>query len=305
MHSLQRFLIRCLIPPFAFLPLAWAQAMGSYLGLLLIMHNKKPQHIALTNFRACFRNETLELHQQRLKNTAIEAGKWFMESPYVWFRHPDFLVSKVTITNPEYLTTAYDKGRGVVIVLPHQGNWEMLNFCIPQQYPFGAMYRPTNSVLLEKVILDGRSRVGSDMFTANASGVRKALKALKNNKIVAVLSDHLPSEDAGVHAPFFGHPALTGKLTHTLAKYNQSEVLIATVIRLPKGEGFEVHFAPIEGMHTNDTIEAATALNQAIEKSILLAPAQYQWVYRRFAKPPVGVADMYITDQKKQANEGS
>lgn len=169
----------------------------------------------------------------------------------------------------------------------------MLNFCIPQHYPFGAMYRPIKSPLFESIIFEGRSRVGTDMFAANPQGVRKALKSLKKGNIVAVLSDHLPSEDAGVYAPFFGRPALTGKLTHSLAKYNDSEVLIATVVRLATGKGFEVYFETLEGMRTNDSIAAATALNQAIEKSILRSPDQYQWVYRRFAKPPQGMADIY------------
>lgn len=297
MLALQLFFVRCLVTPLAFLPLKWSQALGAYLGLFLIRHNKKRQHIALTNLRACFPNDTPAQHQERLEKTAMEAGKWFMESPYVWFRHPDYLSSKVAMINPEVLDTAYAKGRGVVLVIPHQGNWEMLNFCVPQRYPTGAMYRPIQSPLLEHIVFVGRSRVGTDLFTADSSGVRKALKALKKNKIVVVLSDHLPSEDAGVHAPFFGHPALTGKLTHTLAKFNQSEVVLGTATRLPKGKGFDAHFTRIEGMHAEDPIAAATALNQAIEKSILLAPEQYQWVYRRFAKPPAGVADMYLTQK--------
>ena len=298
MQPFQLFIIRCLATPLAFLPMRWSQSLGAHLGLLLIKHNKKRQHIALTNLQTCFPKESHTQHQERLKQTAMEAGKWFMESPYIWFRHPSYLTHKVKMRNADVLDRAYAKGNGVLIVLPHQGNWEMLNFCVPQRYPFGAMYRPIKSPLFEKIIFDGRSRVGTDMFAANSSGVRKALKALKKNKIVAVLSDHLPSEDAGIHAPFFGHPALTGKLTHNLARYNHSEVLLATVIRLPKGEGFDVHFSPIEGMDTGDSISAATVLNKAIEKSILLCPSQYQWVYRRFAKPPVGVADIYLTTQK-------
>jgi Kdo2-lipid IVA lauroyltransferase/acyltransferase len=293
MRSLRLFFIRCLITPLAFLPLQWAQGIGAYLGLLLIRSNKKRAHIALSNIRACFPNKTLEEQQHLLNMTAMEAGKWFMESPYVWFRQPNYLINKVNIHNPEILQGAYAKGNGVVLVLPHQGNWEMLNFCVPQCYPFGAMYRPIKSPLFEKMIFDGRIRVGSKLFAANAGGVRQALKALKRNEVVAVLSDHLPSEDAGVYAPFFGHPALTGKLTQTLAKYNHSEVLLATVLRKPKGEGFEVYFSEINGIHNDDPIAAATALNQAIEKSILLAPEQYQWVYRRFAKPPAGIKSLY------------
>lgn len=293
MRRIQLLLIQCLMTPLAFLPLRWSQAMGAYLGIALIKYNKKRAHIALANIRTCFPDKTSAEHQALLRMTAMESGKWLMESAYIWFRHPRYLINKVSVTNPELLENAYQKGRGVVIVLPHQGNWELLNFFVPQRYPFGAMYRPSNSPLLESIILKGRLRLGGDMFGANSQGVRRALKALKKNSVLAILSDHLPSEEAGVYAPFFGRPALTGKLTHSLIKRNTSEVLLASVLRKKQGQGFEIQFQSISGMDTDDTIAAAIALNQAIEKSILLAPEQYQWVYRRFAKPPADLESIY------------
>jgi KDO2-lipid IV(A) lauroyltransferase len=82
-------------------------------------------------------------------------------------------------------------------------------------------------------------------------------------------------------------------LTHSLIKHNSSEVLLASALRKPKGQGFEISFLAIQGMETTDSVAAATALNHAIEKSILLAPEQYQWFYRRFAKPPEGMESIY------------
>ena len=76
---------------------------------------------------------------------------------------------------------------------------------------------------------------------------------------------------------------------------------------------FEIVFQKVSGVaetNNNDRSEAATALNKAIEESILLAPAQYQWVYRRYAHPPKGVEDLYqdkysgaYKDPKQQSNK--
>lgn len=200
---------------------------------------------------------------------------------------------KITVSNPELLKSAHAKGRGVVMILPHFGNWEFLNYYLPNRFPFGAMYKPVKSPVLEKLILRGRSRLGSQLFPTDSRGVRQALKALRKDTVIAILSDHLPSQQAGVYAPFFNQPALTGKFTQVLANSNHSPVLIATVLRKPKGLGFTISFREVNGMHTDDAIEAATALNQAIEKSILIAPEQYQWVYKRFAHPPQGAKDIY------------
>ncbi len=282
-----------LATPFAFLPLRWSQAIGSLLGRLFIHLNKKRRHIAHCNLKACFPEKTDKEREDLLKKVAAEAGKWFMESPYVWFKNPNYLEKKTFVKNPELLKAAYEKKRGVVMIVPHLGNWEMMNFFAPQNYPFAAMYKPSKSELMEEIIFKGRSRVGTSMFGADTRGVRKALKHLKKGNFLGILPDHLPSVKAGVYAPFFGQNAYTGKLTHSLIKYNQSEVLLATVLRPPKGEGFEIEFYPMQGMDTEDPVVAATNMNKAIEKVIMLAPEQYQWVYRRFSRQPKGVKNIY------------
>ena len=293
MQSLKFLIITSLIAPFGLLPLRWSQAIGSRLGLLLITYNRKRAHISRCNLRVCFPEKSEAEREELLIQNAKETGKWFLESAYVWFGNPDYLSKRVTVKNPQLLEAAHQKNRGVVIVLPHLGNWELVNFYIPKHYPFAAMYKPMKSSWFEKVIFKSRTRLGSKMFTTNIRGVRQALKAMRNNQVLAVLADHLPTKEAGVYAPFFGQPALTGKLTQALANSNQSEVLLAVAVRKPSGQGFEIVFEKIEGMPTEDHVAFATALNRAVEKSILLAPEQYQWVYRRFANPPEGTPNIY------------
>ena len=293
MKNIKFILIACCATPFGLLPLSWSQEIGRYLGRLMITVNKKRRHIALCNLKACFPEQTEAQHQLLLNKVVAEAGKWFMESAYVWFRRPDYLVQRTFVKNPQVLKAAFEKGRGVVIVLPHLGNWEILNFYVPQNYPFGAMYKPIKSNLMEDIIFKGRSRVGTSMFSANTQGVRKAFKHLRNGNVLASLSDHLPSAKAGVYAPFFGINAYTGKLTHALIKHNQSEVLMATVLRKSKGQGFEIEFHAVDQMDTQDSIEAASNVNNAIEKVIRRTPEQYQWFYKRFSGQPDGIKTIY------------
>ncbi len=279
--------------PFSLLPLSWSQAIGSWLGRIIIHFNKKRLHIARCNIKTCFPNLTKEQQENLLIKNAEETGKWFAEAAYVWFRNPDRLIKKVSVKNPGKLKAAFDQQKGVVIITPHFGNWEMINFYLPQHYPFGSMYKTVKSPVMEKIILNSRTRVGTSMFSADSRGVRQALKHLKQGKVLVVLSDHLPSKKAGVYAPFFDTPAFTGKLTHSLIKHNQAEALLATVLRKPKGQGFEIEFHDVNHVHSNDPVEAATGINQSIEKAIQIAPEQYQWVYKRFSRPPEGSPNIY------------
>jgi KDO2-lipid IV(A) lauroyltransferase len=291
MKNIKFVLIACLFTPFVFLPLSWSQLLGAQLGKLLLRLNKKRRHIAQCNIAACLPELTLSQQAELLEKVAAETGKWFLEAPYVWFKHPRFLCRKTFVKNPAVLQNAFKQGRGVIIVLPHLGNWELLNFYVPQHYPFGAMYKPIKSATMESIVFSSRSRVGTKMFSADSLGVRQALKHLKQGKVLAVLSDHLPAVKAGVFVPFFNIPALTGKLTHRLARASNSILLTASVLR--EGNGFSIEFKPIEGMDTDDPVEAAAQLNKAIEHVIRTAPEQYQWVYRRFGKRPEGSRNIY------------
>lgn len=255
--------------------------------------NKKRLRIVRANLVACFPDYSEQQTRELTIKIASESGKWMMESAGIWFGNAEKLRSRITDKNRALMDTAYNKQKGVVVILPHFGNWEMINFCMPQHYPCGALYKTINSETIEHIILDSRSRLGGELFAADGRGVRQAFKHLKKGKVLVVLADHLPSRKAGVYAPFFGVPALTGKLTHTLIKHNQSEAVVATIRRKPKATGFELEFHPLEGMQTENAVEAATRLNGAIEKAIRIAPEQYQWVYKRFDKQPAGTGNIY------------
>ncbi len=293
MIKLKVLFIKTVLFPFTLLPLRWAHCLGDILGRKLLMLNKKRLNIVRANLNACFPKLSTQEQQSLIEKIASESGKWIIETLGIWFGNPNKLKTRVKAKNIELLDAAYTKGKGVVLVIPHFGNWEMANFHIPYIYPTAAMYKATDSELIKHIVLDARARTTCELFPADGKGVRQAFKHLKKGKVLVVLADHLPSRKAGVYAPFFGVPALTGKLTHTLIKYNQSEVLVVTTRRKPKGEGFEVEFHPLEGMQTDDSIEAATLLNQGIEKAIMIAPEQYQWVYTRFDKQPKGQKTIY------------
>lgn len=293
MKNLKIKLVISLMSAVSLMPLSWHQAIGRVVGRAYFALNKKRRLIAQCNIEHCFPELSKATRDELLKKNAEETGMWFCETPYVWFSSPERAMTKATIKNPEKLQKAFDKQKGVVIVMPHFGNWEMMNYYLPQNYPSACMYKEADSATLEKIITDSRERVGTKMFTVDMTGVRQALKHLKKGNLLVILSDHLPERTAGVYAPFFGLRALTGKMTHTFARHNQADVLVVTATRKPKGAGFEIEFHDVEDMDSKDPLAAATGLNNAIEKIVRTKPEQYQWLYKRFGRQPDGEPTIY------------
>jgi len=156
------------------------------------------------------------------------------------------------------------------------------------------LYRPARQQGMGTVVVAGRERMGIRLAPTDTRGVRILLQALKVNELIGILPDQDPRDEAGVFAPFFGVQAKTMTLLSRLAHKSGAPLLFCMAERLPWGRGFRLHFLPApSGIDSSNTALAAAALNQGVEQGVKLAPAQYQWSYKRFRTRPAGEPSLY------------
>jgi KDO2-lipid IV(A) lauroyltransferase len=55
--------------------------------------------------------------------------------------------------------------------------------------------------------------------------------------------------------------------------------------RLPRGEGFLMHFAPMSEALPDDRAAAAARVNAQVEAMVRGCPEQYLWGYNRYKRP--------------------
>lgn len=292
MQFISYWLLRFFIRLLSFLPLSAARALGRGLGRIFCRLNSRRQRIARINIRLCFPHLSETEQEQLTKDSILHAGMWLCEIGIVWNWSNERILKHVKVRNPELLESALKKQKGVILASPHLGNWEVTNAAICAQHDFACFYKhDEKSPKVSDYIAKKRGERGTKMAPADAKGVRTLYRQLKEGKIVGILPDHQPSGTMGVFAPFFNHPALTGTLISSLARKNEAVVLTIAVIRTKSG--FEMVYGEVENQFSADPVEAATGLNQAIERCITLAPAQFQWVYSRFSKQPEGQESPY------------
>ena len=188
------------------------------------------------------------------------------------------------------VTEPLEQGRGLLMLVPHYGNWEYLCHVLGG-LGFVALYDPPRLAGLEPLLLRSRQRFGATLVPGTPKGLRTAYKTLMAGGFAAVLPDQVPTQ-GGVHAPFFGHPALTMTLAQRLAEKSGAPLLIGTARRARNG--FVAEYTPFPtNFDLSDPTAFATALNRALEQLVRPDPAQYQWEYKRFKKPPAGSPDPY------------
>lgn len=270
----------------ALLPLRLAQRLGRWLGRRIYRRGERDRLYRITrvNLEICFPQLSASARDKLILESLQQTGCALAETGLSWFWSPQRVLSKIrAVEGEELIRNELEAGRGILLIAPHLGNWEVMNLYLSHHYPVTAMYKPPKLKLMDRLIRKRRARLGSAMAPADAKGVRMVLKALKRAGIVGILPDQEPERSGGVYAPFYGEPALTMKLLPQLAAQTGVTVICGYGRRLPDGEGFSLHFSPaLEGIHSRDLIEAASVMNASIERCVDECPAQYQWEYKRF-----------------------
>lgn len=276
------------------LPLPAARALGGAVGELLYRLPTRARAVTLANLRQ-YRPELDEGQLRTLARASLkETARTALEICGIWHQREVPIANRlVTRTGEALAKAAVAEGRGLIIIAPHLGNWEVLGLYLPSLAPVVNLYQPPKLAALEPVFKRGREFSGATLVPTTARGVAALLKNLKGGGIAGILPDQNPIDSAsGDFAPFFGRPAFTMTLIHNLLRRTQARALFAFAKRVPGG--FELVFRePPAGLYSEDQAESLRALNEGIEALIAEAPAQYQWEYKRYKRRPAGMADLY------------
>ncbi|HKJ95059.1 MAG TPA: lysophospholipid acyltransferase family protein [Gammaproteobacteria bacterium] len=283
-----------LLRTLARVPLPVLHRLGNGLGRLADLVPNEARHIARVNMELAFPEQPQGWRRRMARRSLQETAKTMLELGPLWYRPvPDVLRLIRFVDGEDVVDSALDRGRGMLVIAPHLGAWELLQMWLAQRTTLHALYRPPRQQALESLITRGRSRSGATFWPATPSGVRALFKALRNGESVGVLPDQQPPEE-GVFVPFFGHPAKTMTLFSKLARRSGAPVIIGWAERLPRGRGFRVHWRPVDAAVGNADAEAgAAAMNRAIEDAVRELPEQYQWTYRRYSRRPEGERNPY------------
>jgi KDO2-lipid IV(A) lauroyltransferase len=267
----------------AVLPLSVLHLFGALSGRLVYLVSTRYRRLLWSNLRAAGYIEAALLRQ-----SIDEAGKGLLELPAIWLRpHETVAGWVVQVSGWELVEAALAQGRGVILLTPHLGCFEIAAqyyaYRAPASAPLTALYRPPKQKALEQLMLAGRDRPGLRMASASLRGVRLLLRALKRGEAVGILPDQAPGVGEGVWADFFGRPAYTMTLAGRLAAASGAQTVLAYAERLPRGRGYHLHLTPMPAPLAGEA--PARTLNRALEELIRLCPAQYGWGYNRYKVP--------------------
>lgn len=197
------------------------------------------------------------------------------------------LASKVEVRGFDRIEAALAKGRGILFLTAHFGNWEIMAAAYAARgVSVSVLAAPIYDEVLDRWTREIRGKRGIRTILRGRFGTAKAMiAAIKRNHLLGVLIDQDTRVD-GVFVPFFGRPAYTPSGPATLALRYDLPVFVGFSTRLPGGQYRVESIGPIELKRTGNLEEEirenTASWTQLIEAQVRRYPEQWIWMHNRW-----------------------
>lgn len=196
----------------------------------------------------------------------------------------------IRIENVAAPLTALKKGKGLILLTGHFGNWEVSTVAGIQQFPefkgqFHFVRRPLKPKLFNDFVTRRFHKAGFGTIAKRGS-LDQILDLLAGGAIVVYVFDQHAGKKDGVTVDFFGHPAGTFKSPALIAMSSGAPVIPASSWREPDGTHvlrFEEPIPVVETDNPGEDIRTNTrAFNAVLEQMLLRHPEQWIWMHKRW-----------------------
>jgi Kdo2-lipid IVA lauroyltransferase/acyltransferase len=189
----------------------------------------------------------------------------------------------------DVVETAHARGKGVILVAGHLGNWELSGaYVAAKGVPVHPIARGMSNPLSDAYFRRTRERLGMHIMH-DQEAVRRAPRVLREGHTVGFLSDQATVGLASTFIPFFGRPAKTPRGAAVFAlRGDYPVVLIQAVRQADERYEFVAEEIPVthSGDRERDVDDVMIRFSQALERMVRKYPGQYFWQHRRWKHQP-------------------
>lgn len=273
------------------LPRNLALALGGFAGELWYLLGNRDREIACSQMQ-----RVLNLPPKTLKASVRACfetmGKNLVDILRMGNWSAEYIGSIVEIEGLEHFDAAYKRGKGIICLTGHIGNFELLAaaFSCYKGYKIAVIGRELYDKRFDKMLVDQREKFNIENIPTTTS-IKAILKSLKAGRALGVLMDQDSTRVSGYFVDFFGKKAITAAGPMFIARKTGAPVVPIAIYRKPD-DRYLVRVLPELKLEWTDNKDddikkALQKCNRALEELILYDPLQWIWVHDRWrTRPP-------------------
>lgn len=277
------------------LPASVTYRLGAFAGLLIPCLIPKRRAIAVDNISRALPfmkahplwNSEYETAEEIARETFKNLGRSLMEVCRLYHGKGEDVINRIELRGRENYEAARAKGKGLIFLTGHCGNWELLALAFSSLFGEGmsAVARRQNNPYLNRMVERMRMRYDSRILYKQGA-LKGILSALKRKELIGILADQAVFPEEGALVDVLGRKAWASKATVIIAQKSGAPVVPTFIHR--EGERQVITFHPehrFSGDMSDEGINReAQALSRYVEEYIIAHPAQWYWVHRRWKR---------------------
>ena len=309
MDILKAGLIKALLHLLSLLPLSAARWLGRFAARLYWPFGGRSRAVTERNIELAFPELAPQEQTALARRSLMATAELAAEMGHVWLRSWDYVQTlMLRVEGEQQITDCLAAGRGVIVLAPHLGNWEIIGLHLGLLGSTVSLYEPPALASLGPMIERGRQRSGATLVPTDSRGLARLLRSVKQGHISGILPDQAPSDiNSGENVAFMGVPAFTPTLASNMIRRTGALAVYGFAERVPGG--FVLRYLPADpGIYDDDNQISLHALNDGVERCLRHCVEQYQWEYKRFRVRPAdgpGVYDDLKSRQRKRRESPS
>jgi len=261
------------------------------MGLLLFWLDGRHRRITLRNLALAFKDKELEEHRNIARSVFKNLGKVLAEFSYIPNLNKENVKQYVSVEGSENFKRAREKGKGVLFLTAHFGNWEWMNVTLPLLlgHHCHAIFRPLDNKFLDRIVEALRTWSGNHTI-AKQKAMGRILRLLKKGEAIGILLDQNVAWYEGIFVNFFGELACTNVGLALLALKTEAPVVPIFNVRQADGR-YRVIIEPEvplikTGDKDTDVLKNTEVFNQIIERYVRSYPDHWLWLHQRWKTRP-------------------
>jgi KDO2-lipid IV(A) lauroyltransferase len=264
------------------LPHTWAYGLFERLATYLVGKDGK----GVQRLRSNLRRIKPHLSEAELQLLLGQAMSSYLRYWCDTFRIQDWstsqIQSSVTLTRGELLLDPMRDGRGVVIALPHSGNWDHAGayFC-SLGIPLVTVAERLKPEALFQRFLRYRQAMGFEVLSIDSRSFATLIKRAREKRLIALVADRDLSA-SGVDVNFFGFPARMPAGPALLAIKTGIPLVVAHVSYTQSG--IHIEFTSVDVSEDGSESERVAKMTQRMaslfEKGIAAHPQDWHMLQR-------------------------
>ncbi len=270
------------------LPEALAYRMGEILAGIWYHCSRKNKMRANQSLEIAFPQWSSEQRERLVRAVFRNLGHSAIEL-FRFYGKKYELMKYLHIDNLDRLMRALEKGRGVIVVSAHLGNWELLACAASALgFPMRVVVNRIRDSRIDRLLYRSRSAAGVAMVFRDEPIVHM-LRHLRNKEILAILMDQDSYFD-GVFINHFNQPTYTARGPAILALVSGALIVPVFIARDDNGHHRVYVEEPIMANPSEDREQEIRRVTQCcmdiVERYIRQFPNQWVWMHRRWKTRP-------------------